>query len=403
MNLTNVGHTLRLREYYYMLLRHKVAFFMIICLCLIVATTMAFTMPKVYRAETVLLVEGESILNPLISGLAITPSAFARLRTLREELLSWQRITLLVEKLELDKNITSPIEYERLINKIRASISIQMRGGDLIIISYEGPNPKKNQQIVKTLADIIIEGNITSVDMEANSAINFIEEQLSDYRSNLEGSEERLREFREMYSSVLPIATRMNEQLVQLKIELSNLLVDNTEAHPRVIQTRQLIKQIESQRDEFMAQAQAQGVAIDPEDYAQLVSSVPLQQQQLAKLQRDYFVNEGIYQQLRSRLETAKISQTLEKSESGPKFRILEPARLPLEPVKPNKPLFIIGGLICGICLGTLAVYLLEMNNNSIRNVDEARELLELPVLGTISTIRIDDLVLEERLKVANV
>lgn len=391
--------TLRLREYYYMGVRHKGWFFGALIVSVVIALLMAFTLPKIYRAETVLLVESETILNPLIRGLAISPSMRARMSTLREELLSWERLTLLIEKLVLDKKAITPIQRDRLIRNLRKKIDIKLRGADMITISYEGPDPKKAQLIVKTLADIIIGGNITSADLEANSAIRFIDDQLETYRVKLEESENALREFREVYMSSLPIATRLNEQLVALKMELNQLLVDNTEAHPRVIQVRNMIGQLEQQRDAFLAQAEVQGLEIKPEQYAKMVSSVPYQEQQLAKLQRNYAVNAEIYQRLLQKLETAKMSQTLEDSESGTKFRILEPARLPLEPVKPNKTLFFIGGLIVGVALGLIIIYLIELSDNSIRNLEEARNLLDLPIFGAIATIRPEELILGERLK----
>lgn len=400
MNFNNFTQSLRLREYYYMALRHKLLFFTTALAAVLIATFMAFTSPKIFQAETVLLVEGgQKLLNPLIDGLAISPSASSRMRYMREELLSWQRLTLLVEKLKLDGKSKSPLEYERLIKTLRDTINIRFRGDDLITISYEGQDPKGSQEIVQTLSDIIISGNLTSADLEANSAIRFIKKQMETYRAKLEESEKKLREFREIYSSSLPIAMRMNEQLVALKMELNNLLVDNTEEHPRVIQTRNLIAQLEKQRGTYIKSAQEEGVEINPEEYAKLSTSVPLQEQQLAKLQRDYSVNESIYQRLSQRLETAKISQTLEDTENSMKFKILEPARLPLEPIKPNKPLFIIGGLIIGIGLGVALIYVIELSNTSIRNLDEARNLLELPIFGSIASIRPEELLMGERLR----
>lgn len=399
MNLTQVTQTLRLREYYYMVLRHKTIFAIAVTLCVVVAGGVALAMPKIYRAETVLLIEDEKILNPLISGLAISPSMQARMRTLREELLSWQRLTLLVEKLQLNKNATKPLAYERLIKGLKNNIDVRLRGTELITVSFEGQDPKEAQKIVQTLSDIIVEGNLTSTNLEANSAIQFIEEQMKGYRAKLEKSEATLREFQEIYNSTLPLATRMNEQLVALKMELSNLLVENTEEHPRVLQTRQLISRLEKQRDEAMEKARDAGFDIAPEEYSRLVTSLPRQEQYLAKLRRDYEVDERIYAQLLQRLETAKISQTLEKSDKGTKFLVLEPARLPLAPVKPNKPVILLGGLVVGLGLGIALISLIELSNNSLRNLDEARLLLEMPIFGAIATIRPEDLIAGERLR----
>ena len=114
MNLDNMGQTLRLREYFYMAIRHKTVFFITALVSLVVSLGITFRMPKIYRSETILMVQDEKILNPLISGLAIAPSVASRMRTLRDELLSWPRMTLLVEKLNLSKKRT-PIEQEKLI------------------------------------------------------------------------------------------------------------------------------------------------------------------------------------------------------------------------------------------------------------------------------------------------
>ncbi len=110
-------------------------------------------------------------------------------------------------------------------------------------------------------------------------------------------------------------------------------------------------------------------------------------------------VNANVYESLLQRLETAKISETLENSEKGPKFRVLEPARLPLEPVKPRKILFVFGGFVVGLLIGGAVVYLLELSNTSIRSLDEARNLLEFPIFGSIPPINPEELLIQESLR----
>ena len=99
------------------------------------------------------------------------------------------------------------------------------------------------------------------------------------------------------------------------------------------------------------------------------------------------------------RLETAKISETLEESDKGTKFKILEPARLPLEPVKPNRTLYVIGGFMFGIGLASVLVYVIELSNNSFRNMEEARNILDLPIFGSIGAIHVEELLMGKRLR----
>jgi len=87
------------------------------------------------------------------------------------------------------------------------------------------------------------------------------------------------------------------------------------------------------------------------------------------------------------RLETAKITQRLEASKEGTKYTVLDPARLPLKPAKPNKLAVLFMGMFVGLCVGTGLVFLMDMLDNSFLGIDEARAYLELPLLGAVSKI----------------
>jgi len=88
---------------------------------------------------------------------------------------------------------------------------------------------------------------------------------------------------------------------------------------------------------------------------------------------------------LLERLESAKITERLDNSENRTKFRVIEPARLPLIPVKPNKLKLNLLGLLLGGAIGLGCVYLLEYSDTSFRSSQELKEYFGYPVLGSIS------------------
>jgi len=206
------------------------------------------------------------------------------------------------------------------------------------------------------------------------------------YKKKLEASEGALRKFKETYGLQMPLAAQINTELARLEAELTTLLVDSTEEHPRVKELRGNIQSLKEKRAQQVRQA-AEIATVDTKRYIEIAESVPRQEQELARLTRDTEVNEKLYAMLLERLETARISQELEDSENKTKFKIIEPARFPLKPVKPNKLKLGLMGFLLGAMAGFGCIYLVEYNDQSFKGVEELKSFFDLPVLGAISEI----------------
>ncbi|MCM8812093.1 MAG: hypothetical protein NC910_03470 [Candidatus Omnitrophica bacterium] len=442
-------------------------FFLVPCLSIFLGSmVMGLFMPKIYRAETAILVQEPNIMNPLISGLAISSSVRSRLGLLREEILSWTSLSRLVEDLKLDKGITNPVAFEGLVRGLQNNIRVGMRGGEILMIAYEHEDPRMAQQVVNSISGIFMERNTAAQSAETDTAIDFIGKEMDVYKKELEESERRLREFKEMNAADLPVADELNRQVIQLETQLAELLVENTEIHPAVVATKRRLEELKRRRNQeirkFVANSIAKGqdpqlyqdlltvlevpaqekelkgidqekVKLAKEAYGALVERMekpvpvsqrpgapagaqvqvitraddpamggsvevfgggptsvalsPWQEQKLAQLTRDYQVHAGTYQHLQERMQRAKITRRLGESDEGLRFRILEPARLPLRPVRPNMFKLGLFGLFLGIFVGAGVVFLVEFLDQSFQSTDELQAALALPVLGSISTI----------------
>jgi polysaccharide chain length determinant protein (PEP-CTERM system associated) len=118
--------------------------------------------------------------------------------------------------------------------------------------------------------------------------------------------------------------------------------------------------------------------------YQGRVENIPMREQELATLQRDYESTKKNYQALLDKKLSAKISESMEKRQKGEQFRILDPANLPEKPFFPNVPqvygLGTVLGLVCGIGLAIL----MESLNDRIRKPEEVERILLVPVLASI-------------------
>ncbi len=83
----------------------------------------------------------------------------------------------------------------------------------------------------------------------------------------------------------------------------------------------------------------------------------------------------------------ARVALGLEKEQMGERFTIIDPARLPERPVKPNVPAILLIGFFFGVGAGAGTATFKERNDQSVRNPKVLTDLMRLPVLVTVPVI----------------
>jgi capsular exopolysaccharide synthesis family protein len=110
-------------------------------------------------------------------------------------------------------------------------------------------------------------------------------------------------------------------------------------------------------------------------------------EQELLDMERDKAINEDIYRALLRRLENAQIAQRLDAEGQGATFLIVDSARLPLQPSKPNPLIAAVGSLALAILAGVGAVLLREYMDSSFRGYSDAKNYLKRPILACVPAL----------------
>jgi polysaccharide biosynthesis transport protein len=97
-------------------------------------------------------------------------------------------------------------------------------------------------------------------------------------------------------------------------------------------------------------------------------------------LKHDVDTNQQIYQAMLLRVKEASITSALKATN----VRVIDPAKPPAHPYKPNLPLNTGAGLLCGLIVGTVIVLVRTRTNMSVQEPGEAAMLLGIPELGVI-------------------
>lgn len=211
------------------------------------------------------------------------------------------------------------------------------------------------------------------------------------------------------------------------ELNLAALLTRYGENHPDVRLLKQVVEQERSQRQEAETRAetekqnqpasaepttapigpspavQAQLVSVETEiaknkeeqqklikviaSYQEKLEAVPVREQEIADLVRDYGISKEHYSQLLEKKLAAQMATQLEMRQKAERFTILDPAQPAQKPSKPNRKAIYAAGAVGGLGLGVAAAISTELLGGTITSAAQVSESVGLTVLGVIPMI----------------
>lgn len=174
----------------------------------------------------------------------------------------------------------------------------------------------------------------------------------------------------------------------QLNAEIQRVtLVKAGSSDPLAYRSDLIAKISQAQIEENLAESKVTSLEEAVDDYNRRMAVLPDTEIQLARLERNYRINEKIYSMLMEKFEDAKIA---EKSKIG-NVRIIEEAGMPGNPIKPNKKMNYLIGIVLGLGLGIGAALLIHSLDTKLRTFDDVKQHVMMKVLGTIPFVHVFD------------
>jgi len=209
-------------------------------------------------------------------------------------------------------------------------------------------------------------------------------------KSNIFSETERLANFMSKY-------TWSDPKVLNANLRISNWLQDLEDIIKRDVkqQFRDAPSKDQSDLTEFFALQSREMVLRQKMDDFQVslstlrsrIARQPQIEIQMRNLENDVNSAREVYEKFKDQLTGSEISQSLMREEAESKYRIMEPASVPIVPVKPNRLKITILGGILGLVIGGVAALLAELLDNSFKKVEEVESYLNLSVLATIPNI----------------
>jgi polysaccharide chain length determinant protein (PEP-CTERM system associated) len=124
--------------------------------------------------------------------------------------------------------------------------------------------------------------------------------------------------------------------------------------------------------------------------YTARVQNTPKVEQDMAAVLRADEDLSKQYQDLKSKLEQAKLAGSLESKQKGAQFVVVDPANYPIDPASPKLPVLILGGLALSLAAGVVCAWAWDLLNRKIwtqrdleRFFEQTPVLVEIPVMVT--------------------
>jgi len=452
-------------------LLHKYRWTIAACVLISVLTSLliAALQPRTYRATANLAInrdsdDGASLTKSLGLGSGDLDDYSVSLDTQLHILQSRTLALFVVRKLGLDRNASFMREakFEPSPQHSRSSESAETRTESaavdvlllhlaansvkqtrIVEVSYAGPDPELNAQIVNALVDGFIDDSIRSRYEASTRSARFLSSQLTDLRTKVEESQQKLvayerehnivgtddkqnvitakledlnkqltaaeaecMEKESVYQTVasgdldqLP-ETKSTENLQALRLREADLKNEYAQAtttygpnYPRVVELNNRTKSVDAsiQAELKRVQARAKGEYLAAAGAEQKLKTAFEQQKQEANrlnesaiqyglLKRDFDSNRQLYDTLQERMKEAGVAAGLRSSN----IRVIDAAEVPRRPVSPNFSNASAIALFFGFVLSALVIAFREGMHRALDDPADVEAFTAMPSLALI-------------------
>ena len=205
---------------------------------------------------------------------------------------------------------------------------------------------------------------------------------------------EQLANLMTRYTDKHPDVRRLKSKIAQLEAEIAETNRGPSSLNRSGLTTSKsrYLSQLESQRTDLLDEKESVAIEIvelnqEIAIYQNRVENTPKREQEFITLQRDYDNLSELYKSLLNRKLEAEMSVSMERKHKGEQFHILDRARTPSTPIKPNLKVLIILSIALGLGIGFGLVFIFEYMSNTYKNPDEIESELQLPVIATIPKV----------------
>jgi succinoglycan biosynthesis transport protein ExoP len=429
--------------------RRKTLVAAVVASVLAIGLAVVFTLPSSYKATVVTRVEPQRP-DPTLVQKTVSEFIEQRLLSVRQELLGRPVLQKVIEQYNLYPDVVQKKGIDAAVERMRGDLDVKLDGDSAFEITYTGTNGKQAAEVANAIPKVYADQTLKLRQDEAARATALFDEEMTELKNQVTDWEKKIAQFKVDHLGELPEQLEVNMRglerigaLLQTKSEemriwdarrstlnlqhdagdteagrlkaaedgLTQQLVEAknvyTADHPevqRLTTALQAMKQkriaaeaqlVAERQEKARATQMEQQVEKEMEDlhrqaqvYQDRLNNTPKWAQQLGGLQRDYEITRTKYESVVSRKVESEIAQEMEAKNAKTMFNVVSPAEVPSVPAKPDRTTASLIVLLLALAAGVITAVMIEMRDDSLRDIAEVKERLPLPVLAVVPQIQ---------------
>lgn len=210
-----------------------------------------WSMRDIYQAKARVYVDTETVLRPLLSGLAVGTDSNTDLDMMHTLLLARPSLERVAQETGLAPKDLTPTQLQQVVSELSRRIFVSGNRDGVYTLAYRNTDPVMAHRVVTKLLDDFVRATVGYKRDDSTGAQQFLTEQIKAYEQRLRQAEEALASFKQKNIGVMPGQT--GDYYTSMQQLMTNVEALQTRSKQLSERRRELERQLDGESPTFGA------------------------------------------------------------------------------------------------------------------------------------------------------